>query len=359
MVPRKPHPFGMEWNDICCALCGIIYCMELREGKDAPENGPVDPRDAKGKTVGLLLRLCKNIYASGKIVILDSGFSVLAALVELKKMGVYASAVAKKRRYWPKYVPGAAMEKYMKDKAVGSCHVLKGVLEGVKYKILSLREPDYYMKLMAAYGAVIENVKYRTNHRTYKDSNGDIVSTSFNYSQVFANHFLYRHLIDDHNNLRHMVPSIEGTWKTHNWIICVLTVILTVSEVNAYLAFRYFHWTKIVAAPSLHHYCRKLALMLMKQGKICQDSTSSSRKKRKVNMGICELVSAPPHAKAFINGKWNCTAKNKYQKYKCTYPGCNKTHPYTRKYCTCSVGEWICLQCYPCHIIKQKQSNAS
>ena len=83
-VPRKPHPFGMEWNDICCAVSDILYCVELREGKDGPKDRPSDPTNEKDKTVGLLLWLCKNLYSSGKIVVLDSGFSVLARLVELK-----------------------------------------------------------------------------------------------------------------------------------------------------------------------------------------------------------------------------------------------------------------------------------
>jgi hypothetical protein len=44
------------------------------------------------------------------VVILDSGFCVLQCLVELKKIGVFASAVIKKRRYWPKYVPGEQID---------------------------------------------------------------------------------------------------------------------------------------------------------------------------------------------------------------------------------------------------------
>jgi hypothetical protein len=60
-----------------------------------------------GRTVGLLLRLCAGIASRGMVVLLDSGFCVLQGLVELKKIGVFASAaVIKKRRYWPKYVPG-------------------------------------------------------------------------------------------------------------------------------------------------------------------------------------------------------------------------------------------------------------
>ena len=124
----------------------------------------------------------------------------------------------------------------MKRMAVGTCEALTGVLDGVKYKIMCLKEPDYNMKLMSTYGAVINNVNYRPNHRTYKDESGMTKSTTFYYTQVFANHFLFCHAVDDHNNLHHSVPSIKGTWKTHNWVVRVFSFLLAISEVKAYLA---------------------------------------------------------------------------------------------------------------------------
>ena len=124
-VPRKPHPMGNEYHTICCALSGILFAMELVEGKDAPSERPAaHPEDAKGgKTCGLLLRLCKSLYGSGTIVVLDSGFCVLQGLVELRKVGVYASAVIKKRRYWPRHIDGAAIDAHMASKAVGESDV--------------------------------------------------------------------------------------------------------------------------------------------------------------------------------------------------------------------------------------------
>ena len=96
MVPRKPHPFGNKYHTICCGLSGVLYQMELVEGKDAPpERG--DPEfNNTGKTVGLLLRLTKPISGTGKLVILDSGFCVLKAIIKLRKDVVFASAVIKK-----------------------------------------------------------------------------------------------------------------------------------------------------------------------------------------------------------------------------------------------------------------------
>ena len=69
--------------------------MELVEGKDRPKELPSPP--ANKKTSELLLNLCKSMAGTGKIVVLDSGFCVLGVLVELKKIGVFAHAVIKKK----------------------------------------------------------------------------------------------------------------------------------------------------------------------------------------------------------------------------------------------------------------------
>ena len=98
-VPRKPRPFGNEYHTICCGLSGILFGMELVEGKDRPVQLPSTPSNKK--TTQLLLNLCKSLAGTGKIVVLDSGFCVLAALVELKKIGVFAHAVIKKEDTGP------------------------------------------------------------------------------------------------------------------------------------------------------------------------------------------------------------------------------------------------------------------
>jgi hypothetical protein len=89
------------------------------------------------------------------VVILDSGFCVLQGLVELKKIGVFASALIKKRRYWPKYVPGEQIDDRMKDKEIGDVDALNGTLEGVPYNIMCMKDIDYTMKLMSTYGSTL------------------------------------------------------------------------------------------------------------------------------------------------------------------------------------------------------------
>ena len=151
-VPRKPHPFGNEYHTICCGLSRILFRLELREGKDSPKNRARDPMDTYGATVGLLFRLCKPIFNTGKIVVLDSGFCVLTAFVLLKEAGVYAAAVIKKRRYWPKYVDGTLMDTHMQNKEIGDVDIMQGKLKDKKCIYLLMKEPAFVMKMMATYG---------------------------------------------------------------------------------------------------------------------------------------------------------------------------------------------------------------
>ena len=42
-VQRKPHPFGNNYI-IDCGKSGILYAMEIVEGKDHPKELPDDPK---------------------------------------------------------------------------------------------------------------------------------------------------------------------------------------------------------------------------------------------------------------------------------------------------------------------------
>ena len=124
-IPRKPWPFGNEYHDAGCADSAIIWQVDLREGKDRPVQLGGKEHDDRGKTTGTLLQLTKPVHGTGKVFVL--------ALVELKKCGVYAHALIKKRRYWPKYIPGEAIKEHFRDKEVGSVDALKGQLDGVLF----------------------------------------------------------------------------------------------------------------------------------------------------------------------------------------------------------------------------------
>jgi hypothetical protein len=125
-VPRKPHPMGNEYHSMCCGLSGVMYSIELVEGKDRTRQLLPKEYSEHGRTIGLLMRLTESIHHSGRVVIMDSGFCVLKALTKLVSVGVYSSAVIKKRRYWPKYVKGNEIDARFRDSEVVTWAALPG-----------------------------------------------------------------------------------------------------------------------------------------------------------------------------------------------------------------------------------------
>ena len=134
-VPRKPHPFGNEYHFVRYGETRIIWGIELVEGKDVLKVPQRRGGNQIGKTALLLLQIRKPIFGTAKVIILDSGFCVLKALVELRKKGLYSSAVIKKRRYWPSLVPGDKIDAKFKELEVGATELLRGKLDGIKYDV--------------------------------------------------------------------------------------------------------------------------------------------------------------------------------------------------------------------------------
>ena len=60
-VPQKPWPLGNEYHTISCGMSGVLYSLEIVEGRDEPKQGPTKDFSELGKTVGLLLCLTRCI----------------------------------------------------------------------------------------------------------------------------------------------------------------------------------------------------------------------------------------------------------------------------------------------------------
>jgi hypothetical protein len=89
-----------------------------------------------------------SIAGRGMVIILDSGFCVLQGIVELKKVGIFASAMIKKHRFWPRHVPGDAIDAHMASKQLGDVDVLNGELDDVPYQVFCMKDVNCTMKLM-------------------------------------------------------------------------------------------------------------------------------------------------------------------------------------------------------------------
>jgi hypothetical protein len=79
--------------------------------------------------------MLQSYFASGRCVVFDSNFCVLMALVQLKKVGMLACTVIKKRRYWSAFDPGEAISREFDnlELKVGDSLVISGKLDGKEY----------------------------------------------------------------------------------------------------------------------------------------------------------------------------------------------------------------------------------
>ena len=82
-------------------------------------------------------------------------------------MVVYASALIKKWKYWPRYVKGDTIRDRFNNKNVGDCNSWKGV----PFHVYAMKEPDYMMSLMSV---------YETNQRRGKETTHEWVDGSGN-----------------------------------------------------------------------------------------------------------------------------------------------------------------------------------
>ena len=142
-----------------------------------------------------------------------------------------------------KYVRGVEIDEKMEANEVGTVETIQGTLVGIPYRIFCMKDPEYIMKMMSTYGGDHPLDGQPEVIRVVPVPGDDPPQTvKFMYPETVANHFKYRHMVDDHNNLCHALPSIEATWKTHRWANHVFSFLFAVSAINTYLSFRHFVW---------------------------------------------------------------------------------------------------------------------
>ena len=187
--------------------------------------------------MGTLLHLTKPIHGAGKFFVLDSGFCVLQGLAELKKKGVFAHALIKNRRYWPKHIPGEDIIAHFTDKPIGAADAIKGELDGMPFYIFGMKEADYVMQIMSTYGTLATMGEEKHHHVMVSGTKQVITSK---YPEVAHNHYQYRDVIDNHNSQWMHPISMEETWMTTCWPNHIFCFLLAVTMVNVQNAGVYF-----------------------------------------------------------------------------------------------------------------------
>ena len=99
-----------------------------------------------------MLQMCESIFSTGKRVVIDSGFFVSKGITALLEFGVYDDSLIKKRKYWPKGVPGDAIVQYFSEKDVTYVDMLEVITEdgteGKAFNIFCFKGQEYVIKIM-------------------------------------------------------------------------------------------------------------------------------------------------------------------------------------------------------------------
>lgn len=312
--------------------------VELVEGKDTPPDHPAKRFNELGKTVGLLLRLTEPLWGTSKTVVLDSGFCVLLGIVHLRMKGVFAAALIKKRRYWPKHIRGDDIAAHFANKEVGAVDAWPGTLLNVPFHVVCMKEPNYVMSLMATYGT-LETVG--DEKRREWEEGAQKQQKRIKYPEVIHNHFQYRDAVDANNGDRMFPVALEETWKTTRWPSRVFQFLLATTEVNAHNALYnlYDHENY-----SQREFRRLLSKNLIYNSHLEQEDRSKApRVSPRATKTYHELVTLPTH-KTF-RGTELVTVSTTYAQRKCS---CRATK--VRTYCKCSPGTYYCKQCYAIHV---------
>ncbi len=107
--------------------------MEVGEGKGCPPMLGCKEFEECRKTFGLMLQMSKNLWTTGKEVMIDSGFSVSKDILAMREKGVFDQAFVKHRGGgWPVLVLGKYINEYFQNKLTGYCKPLEQVVDGVK-----------------------------------------------------------------------------------------------------------------------------------------------------------------------------------------------------------------------------------
>ena len=102
-----------------------------------------------------------------------SGLCVTKGLVELRKKGIFGSAIIKKCRYWPANIKVDAIDAHFSSKDVGNFDAVKQVKDGVAYHVFFMKDTYYVMKLGTIYGTLEQ-----TDKRTWrKFKRGGVIDT--------------------------------------------------------------------------------------------------------------------------------------------------------------------------------------
>ena len=81
VVTSKLCPCVNEYHTICCSHSGILFVMELVEGKNETRQAPENPHTELGNMLGLVLCITRSLRNTDRLVVMYSVLCVLKSII--------------------------------------------------------------------------------------------------------------------------------------------------------------------------------------------------------------------------------------------------------------------------------------
>lgn len=189
------------------------------DGKDwAFQLGNVEFDDlGGGKNVGMLVWMLKPKLHTGCYIMIDSGFNIVNAIIDLKKKIASLASLIKTYCFWLLLAPKVHMMEYFNYKLFGSTDTIFGIVDGVQCNMGCMKESKYVITIMAMFRALSSEGGMKICQIVTKFGKEKIYKC-LNTSSIkpLVYHFWYHHAIYHNYNLWYAVSNIEGTWTTEH-----------------------------------------------------------------------------------------------------------------------------------------------
>ena len=102
------------------------------------------------------------------------------------------------------------MEDHFGEVEVREIFEIQETVDDIIYNLRGMNEPTYVMRIMDTGVRLLADETCKDTVRIWKENGEDVVK-KFKRKLPFDWHFSYRHVVENHNNLKHALPSVEDT----------------------------------------------------------------------------------------------------------------------------------------------------
>jgi len=247
-IARKPEGVGTELKSIADGSTGALLRLDIMEGKR--RNSQKEFANF-GAGTAQVLRLSKNYFGSGRLIIGDSAFSSVKTCLECKARGLfYAGVVKSAHKQFPKAYLTNWLENHKGRNNRGK-FILMRTTEPAKdtipqQEIFALGWSDKKGKqFIFNSGTTLDgNPSVRKRHRSeWNDERHQYEFKTYekvvNRPKIVEDIFKSFSVIDIHDHLRQGSLAIERQWNTNKWPLRLFQTVLGMIITNAYLLMRY------------------------------------------------------------------------------------------------------------------------